>query len=236
VNLVVKRGNGTKQDHWGELLLYSGTAFLLGILLGLQALLANDVAAKETDWGSYADWVAASGAVVAAASTIVIALLGHRELKRRARESHSLAVACSANLVIADMEIVARLSRGYDRKDSTLTMDHILHWASHLNLINDFDDLSIYAGLPPQVLQSLAKAKVFSKMLPVAAEAWAKSETGARPDYLMYVMESLGDRLRLAADYLHSATSVVEVPLWEGWIPLVDPTPYLDGMRSAHKA
>ncbi|WP_447945008.1 hypothetical protein [Stenotrophomonas indicatrix] len=73
-------------DVWAELLLYSFTAFCTGLLLGTVALVASDKEAS-TDWGSYADWLAALGGVVAAFSTIVIAGLARKELMRREQQA-----------------------------------------------------------------------------------------------------------------------------------------------------
>ncbi|EKT4101710.1 TPA: hypothetical protein ACGW13_002360 [Stenotrophomonas maltophilia] len=73
-------------DVWAELLLYSFAAFCTGLLLGTVALVASDKGAS-TDWGSYADWLAALGGVVAAFSTIVIAGLARKELMRREQQA-----------------------------------------------------------------------------------------------------------------------------------------------------
>lgn len=221
-------------DAWADLLFYSGAAFGCGVLLGLTAFLANDKGDAGTNWGSYADWTAAFGGLLAAASTIVIAVMARGELKRRSEESYWLAIALSSNPIVADMEMIARLSRGYAKNDPKLLPEHLTHWARSLQLAIGFKDLSPYGALPQEILRALAKGKSFMPLLEATAVAYEKKPNRDTLEYLVYVFEMTGYWLMPAANYLRAFTNAEGDALWEGWEPAVDPQRHLQRIRATH--
>ena len=233
----------TGGDPWADLLRYSGFAFLLGLLLGLSAYLSSH-RGGNTDWGPYADWVAAFGAIIAAGSTIAIAAVARREVKRReaqdfveqrrlAAEGLELAIAIAAWPTAADMELAVRISRRTPLTPdvSVASARSLAKAACTFATFNELADLRQIIGLPPDVMRSVAIARGQMKLIHNSASSLLRAmddiDESAEADQAQVQMlvaniEQMASHLMHGANFLHQKVGAVSDPPWKEWSPRRD--------------
>lgn len=172
------------------------------------------------NWGSIPDWVAAFGALVAAGSTIAIALIADGALKKREIQAERLGYAVVKSVVIADMEMAVRMSRLWANKQKSLTTEALCKVAMELTSKEVLWDPAQFAGLPPGIVSSLLRAR--GKLTLLQREC-RNAKSNGYPQHaserIVSFFESFATVLRPAADAVAQRDKVVP---WHGWKRMVD--------------
>ncbi|WP_416057775.1 hypothetical protein [Stenotrophomonas maltophilia] len=188
--------------------------FLMGLLLGW-GIAGHSIKPEPINLGSIADWVAALGALIAAASTVAIAVLGHRAIAKRDRVATDLAISTLRAAVVADVEVCVRVSRNW----SALTSDRMVSLARDL-YIHQIPKLDAdVSGLPPDILMKFQAARSILPSIIKAARNLENNGGEHRRKYLAFRFERLGVNLRSVVDFV--AQNQVHRP-WKDWKPRID--------------
>ncbi|HFF5965456.1 TPA: hypothetical protein ACGCF6_000785 [Stenotrophomonas maltophilia] len=188
--------------------------FLMGLLLGW-GIAGHSIKPEAISIGSIADWIAALGALIAAASTVAIAVLGHRAIAKKDRIATDLAISILKSAVVADVEVCVRVSRNWE----VFTSDRMVSLARDL-YIHQIPRLDAdVSGLPPDILMAFQSARSMLPSILRAARNLEDKGTAHRRKYLAFRFERLGVNLLAVVDYV--AKNQVHRP-WKDWEPCID--------------
>lgn len=209
---------------WIDLILYTSFALVTGVAIGLQAALASRPIGHETNWGSWADWTAATCTLVTAATAVVIARKAHVELARRNELSRKLAISIIATSVTADMEMAVRLSKDVRAPKTGVTLDVLIDKVYTFQLQTEPNDISLMAELPDDVLRSITSAKSILRLLVIPAkklEVDQRMGSGANQLVVTSIIENIevfAEVLMRAADYMQDAIAGEQSSRpWAAW-------------------
>lgn len=176
--------------------------------------------------GSIADCVAALGAIVAAGSTIAIAVIAQRSVAGKRKESLVLAKAVIKTAVGADMEKAVRVCRNWKVYKS----DRLISVAKDLYLHEVPRDDASVSGLPAPVLRQFMKARGTLPLLKSAALSLSRTESVHRRKYLIFRLERFAQELKPVADYLSGS----DLAPWKDWVPELDPVYFQNRILRYH--